>query len=221
MAPNFHSKAIQLRAHSTKSGRAPYGGGIRICAQEHKPRKRFETPEISALQDCLHPSMSTPFLIGEVENEVTSFIYEGNHMLPRSLELSATPIVYDDIPFWMEIYEDDIVKRQMYAPPLDTPVSLWAYLTARQTFTVWLEPERVGGFMIAQQDHIGTFGLALHRTYRGRGYGGPLMGLIEQTARALGIRTLRADVYEDNDACLKLLNQANFRTFVWLEKNIS
>jgi ribosomal protein S18 acetylase RimI-like enzyme len=142
-------------------------------------------------------------------------------MLSRPLELSASPIVHDDIPFWMEIYADEVVKRQMYAPPLDSPVALWAYLTARQTFTVWLEPERVGGFMIAQQDHIGTFGLAIHPNYRGRGYGFHLMRLIEQTARSLRIRTLRADVYEDNDACLKLLNQANFRTFVWLEKNIA
>ncbi len=133
--------------------------------------------------------------------------------------LTSSPIIPDDLSFWQELYSDVTVKRQMYAVPLDAP-EFWEYLTLRKTFTVWRETERIGGFTISPNGHIASFGLVVHSRHRGCGYGNAIMCLLESAAKSMGIKTLRADVFEDNAACLQMLDNAGYRPFVWLEKNL-
>jgi RimJ/RimL family protein N-acetyltransferase len=139
----------------------------------------------------------------------------------NSSDAECTPLTRDDLPFWLEIYTNDEVSRQMYAAPTGSAEELWNYLSHRKVFTVWVEKKRVGGFTITiEKDLLATFGIAIHPGFRGCGYGRAIMGLLESEARKLGLRTLRADVYEDNDPCIRLLNRNGFRRFIWMEKNI-
>jgi GNAT superfamily N-acetyltransferase len=127
----------------------------------------------------------------------------------------------EDINFWQEMYLDDEVKKQMYAAPTESVMALWDYLSSRHVFTVWVDDDRVGGFTISnEKDLIATFGIVIHRRYRKKGMGDFLMNELVTEAKKLGVKTLRADVYEDNIACLRVLSRKGFRRFIWLEKNI-
>ena len=121
----------------------------------------------------------------------------------------------------MQIYRDKEVKRQMYAAPTESPEILWTYISSRHAYTVWDKAQRIGVFSISKErDLLATFGIAIHPDFRGSGYGKDIIRLLTETALSLGIKTLRADVYEDNRACIKVLAADGFRKFIWMEKNL-
>jgi len=136
--------------------------------------------------------------------------------------LTAKPAVREDLGFWMDIYGDPEVRRQMYAAPVESDDVLWDYLYREQkAFTVWQSDKRVGGFLLSMvAPFLGTFSIVIHKDFRGSGHGREVMGLIESEARKEGYRTLRADVYSDNESSIRLLEKCGFRQFVWLEKNL-
>ena len=133
----------------------------------------------------------------------------------------CTPTSLEDMLFWLEIYRDDEVRKQMYAAPTESAEELWNYLSKRKFFTAWIGGKRIGGFTLSiEKDLLATFGIVLHSSYRNRGLGPCLVALLQSEAKKLGIKTLRTDVYEDNQRCIKVLNRDGFRKFVWMEKNI-
>jgi len=136
--------------------------------------------------------------------------------------LSATLVKRKDLPFWMDMYKDAEMQHQLYAVPMDSAQALSDYLhREKKAFTVWHQDRRIGGFFLsAVAPFIATFGIAVHRDFRGRGYGRSLMALVESTALQEGFRTLRGDVYSDNAASIALLEKCGFRHFIWMEKNI-
>jgi RimJ/RimL family protein N-acetyltransferase len=135
--------------------------------------------------------------------------------------LVALPFAVSDAGFWLEIYRDEEVKKQMYAAPTDSVDSLISYLSARKVFTVWMQDKRVGGFTITpEKDRMATFGIVVDSQHRGRGLSSEIMVLMEKEARQLGALTLRGDVYADNTPSIRALENAGFRKFLWYEKNI-
>jgi ribosomal protein S18 acetylase RimI-like enzyme len=138
-----------------------------------------------------------------------------------NIEMSCTSATLEDMSFWLEIYSDEEVRNQMYAAPLQSADELWSYLSNRKVFTAWVDGNRIGGFTITREkDLIATFGIAIHPDYRTRGWGKSLMRLLEIEASKMAVKTLRADVYEDNQPCIKMLKSDGFRRFIWMEKNI-
>ena len=136
-------------------------------------------------------------------------------------EVSARPYSKDDSAFWLSLYRDTEVKKQMYAAPTNSEEDLTEYLADRHVFTVFLDNTPVGGFTITQEkDHLASVGFVLHPNYRGLGIAGKILKLVEVEAKRLGIYTLRADVYADNHPSLRTLESAGFRKFLWLEKNM-
>ena len=137
-------------------------------------------------------------------------------------QFTARPVRRDDLPFWMEIYKDQAVLTQLYSAPIESKRSLWGYLHCEKcAFTVLGVDQRVGGFLLSQiAPCIGTFSFVIHKDFRGQGFSGPVMRLVEDEARKAGFRTLRADVYSDNQRSIRALECCGFRQFTWLEKNI-
>jgi RimJ/RimL family protein N-acetyltransferase len=127
-----------------------------------------------------------------------------------------------DMSFWMSLYGDPEVKQQMYAVPMESESALWDCLAKRtKVYTVWDHDQRVGGFSLGEvSPFIATFGIALHADWRGKGFGHPLVHLLEAEAIKSGYKTLRADVYADNLNSIRLLERDGFRKFIWLEKNL-
>lgn len=123
--------------------------------------------------------------------------------------------------FWLEIYNDEEARRQMRVAPTASADALWEYLSHRQVFTAWAGKTRVGGFTLTiEKELVATFAIAIHLEFRGCGYGAIVLGMIESEARSLGLKTLRADVYEDNHPCIRTLHRGGFRRFAWVEKNV-
>lgn len=136
-------------------------------------------------------------------------------------DVECTRATRDDMLFWLEIYKDEEVRRQMYAAPTASTDALWDYLSHRHVFTAWAGKKRFGGFTLTiEKGLLATFGIVIHPEFRDCGYGPTLLGMLESEARKLGIKTLRADVYDDNHACIRMLNGEGFRRFIWMEKNI-
>ena len=135
--------------------------------------------------------------------------------------LEARPIEDADLPFWMALYSDPEVRRQMYAAPIDTLSEFKSFLRKRTVFTVFQEGHRIGGFTITRESQfMGTFGFLVHPNERGKSYGGQIMLLLEKQAIQMGLKTLRADVYDDNISSIRSLEKSGFRRFIWMEKNI-
>jgi RimJ/RimL family protein N-acetyltransferase len=136
--------------------------------------------------------------------------------------LVALPFSASDAGFWLDIYRDEEVKKQMYAAPTDSAYSLISYLSARKVFTVWMQDKRVGGFTITpEKDRMATFGIVVESQQRGKRLSSEIMRLMEKEAANLGALTLRGDVYADNSPSIRALENAGFRKFLWYEKNIS
>jgi RimJ/RimL family protein N-acetyltransferase len=136
-------------------------------------------------------------------------------------DLSAKIFSAKDAKFWLLLYEDEDVKRQMYAAPITSEEELVSYLTKRKVFTVFMGEKPVGGFTITpEKDHLATFGFLIHPEYRGHGISHNILKLLQLEANKLGIFTLRADVYADNMPSIRALENMGFRKFIWLEKNI-
>jgi RimJ/RimL family protein N-acetyltransferase len=141
---------------------------------------------------------------------------------PADRALVTRAFVASDADFWMQLYSDPEVRKQMYSAPTDSTDSLVAHLSARKVFTVWLGETRVGGFTITpEKDRLGTFGIVVEASHRGKGLSTEIMRLMEREACALGALTLRGDVYADNAPSIKALENAGFRKFLWFEKNIA
>ena len=140
---------------------------------------------------------------------------------PKTLHISKLDLQGEEMEFWRELYRDPDVARQMYAVPIDDEEALRESF-AEGAFVVWEGNRRVGGFTITREkQHRGTFGIVIHKEYRGQGYGlRVIKELVEPKAWEMGLMTLRADVYLDNIASRRLLDRAGYREFVWVEKNI-
>lgn len=137
-------------------------------------------------------------------------------------DLTAKPFSIQDAGFWLSLYRDESVKRQMYAAPTTSEKELSDYLSDRNVFTVLLGDTLVGGFTITlEKDHLGSVGIVLHSDFRGRGLASKILALLETEATKLGVFTLRADVYADNTPSIRALESVGFRKFLWLEKNIA
>ena len=124
--------------------------------------------------------------------------------------------------FWLEIYRDHTVKHQMYAAPTESEKDFIEYLKPRLVYTVFFDDKPIGGFTLTKEkDRIGTFGIVLHPSYRGKGFSKCIMEELELKAREEDLLTLRADVYSDNYPCIRALEKNGFRRFIWFEKNIN
>jgi phosphinothricin acetyltransferase len=142
-------------------------------------------------------------------------------MNPLTCNLAVIPLMPSHAKFWMELYRDEEVKKQMYTAPTDSEQALLDYLKPRSAFTVFLNDQPIGGFTITNLgNRLGTFGFVIHPNYRGLGLASAIIKELEIKAKEMGIATLRADVYSDNTPSIKALESAGFRPFVWLEKNI-
>ena len=131
------------------------------------------------------------------------------------------PFAKEHLAFWLEVYRNEEVKRQMYAAPVDSEASLLAYLAPHLVFTAFVASDPIGGFTLTKENEgRATFGVVLHPASRGRGLAKLLMSALEREARRLGIATLRCDVYSDNEPCIRMLQATGFREFIWFEKNI-
>ena len=133
--------------------------------------------------------------------------------------------VKTDLTFWREIYSDPDVKKFMALwgkEPSDTQ-EFWEYLNTSERFVVYnLDTnEPIGGFTLYHRENkTAEFGIALHPKYRGIGLGKVIIYFLQDTAKDLGIKTLKADVYAENKPSLSILRNSGFRDVVFLEKNL-
>lgn len=132
--------------------------------------------------------------------------------------------VKKDLSFWREIYSDPIVKEYMALwgeASIDTK-EFWEYLNLCDRFIVYNKNnEIIGGFTIYnKKNKTAEFGIAMHPNFKNKGLGSVLICYLEETAKDFGIKTLKADVYEENIACLSLLKKNGFKNVIFLEKNI-
>lgn len=138
--------------------------------------------------------------------------------------ITARPIQRPDLAFWKEMFSDSQTKKQMYLPPDGDDEDLFHYFSQQDnyfSFTVIMDHKLVGGFAIRKETaSMGTFGFVIHPNFRGQNLARKIILELEGTAKKMGLRTLRADVYTDNVQSLKTLRRAGFREFVWLEKNL-
>ena len=130
-----------------------------------------------------------------------------------------------DLAFWREVYSDPDVKKFMALwgkEPTDSQ-EFWEYLNSCDRFVVFNgDNELVGGFTIYHRENkTAEFGIATHPNFRGKGLGNVIMSFLQETAKDFGIKTLKADVYEENAASLSLLKKNGFKPIVFLEKNIN
>lgn len=132
--------------------------------------------------------------------------------------------IKEDLSFWREIYSDPIVKTYMalWGEVLIDSKEFWEYLNLCDRYIVFNNKmEIIGGFTIYnKKNKTAEFGIAIHPSFKGQGLGNVLMCYLESTAKDFGIKTLKADVYKENIACLSLLKRNGFRDVVFLEKNI-
>jgi RimJ/RimL family protein N-acetyltransferase len=131
-----------------------------------------------------------------------------------------------DIDFWKEICEDELVSDNMNTSSIvERYDDFWHYLNRVERFTVfkWEETEEtpIGGFSLYdRKEKEATFGYVMHKDFRGQGLGNILVHFLFDTCKDLGIKTLKADVYHDNSASLKLLLSNGFRQMDFLEKHL-
>jgi RimJ/RimL family protein N-acetyltransferase len=129
-----------------------------------------------------------------------------------------------DLPFWREVYADPSVRKYMALwgrEPNETQ-EFWEYLNEAERFVVYNPNEElIGGFTLYHRENkTASFGIVTHPKFRGKGLGNVIFSFIESTAKDLGIKTLKADVYKDNEPSLHLLKSNGFRPVVFLEKDI-
>jgi len=142
--------------------------------------------------------------------------------IPSHHRLAKRAFAAPDAGFWLQLYNDPEVRKQMYAAPVSSEAELSAYLSTRTVFTVLADGNPVGGFTITpEKDRLATFGIVVAEGSRGQGLGWQIMKLAEETAAEMGFLTLRGDVYADNYPSIRVLERSGFRKFLWFEKNIS
>jgi RimJ/RimL family protein N-acetyltransferase len=135
-------------------------------------------------------------------------------------------ILKRDINFWKEVYQDPDVKIHMNAMPMETDKQFWEYLNHSDRYVVYnmddsQEKNLIGGFSLYErEDKVAFFGIVIHPNFRGLGLGKVVLEYLNETAKDLGIKTLKADVYEENLACISLLKSGGFKPIIFLEKNL-
>ena len=131
-----------------------------------------------------------------------------------------------DIDFWKEIIEDkDTLSNMNISHIVERYNNFWEYLNRVERFTVYQFQEAketpIGGFSLYNRaEKEATFGYVIHPEFRGQGLVHVLMNLLFDTCRDLGIKTLKADVYNDNKASLRVLESNGFRKMDFLEKQL-
>jgi len=143
------------------------------------------------------------------------------------LDFGCRRITKKDLPFWVDVYKDSTTLDNMNSiPDMKDTNDLWHHLNKIDRYVVFsledgIEKEVTGGFSFYnRKDEEATFGLVIHPKFRGHGLGYVLMDWLTDTAKDLGIKTLKADVYSDNIACLNVLRRKGFRELVYLEKHL-
>jgi RimJ/RimL family protein N-acetyltransferase len=139
-------------------------------------------------------------------------------------DYSCRRTIKKDLSFWREIYSDPMVKTYMVSvgEALTDTKDFWQYLNMCDRYVVCnSKKEIIGGFSIYnKKNKTAEFGIAMHPDFKNKGLGNVLMCYLEATAKDFGIETLKADVYEENIACLSLLKKNGFKKLIFLEKNI-
>lgn len=144
------------------------------------------------------------------------------------MQYTCRRVAKKDINFFKEIYSDPVVMEYMalWGSKLEgTDNEVWAHLNSIDRFVVSkIEKKKevpIGIFSFYNKEsNVAHFGIAIHPKLRGEGTGKIVMTHLIETAKDLGIRTLKGEVYEDNISSLFLLRKNGFRNIVLLEKNI-
>jgi len=143
------------------------------------------------------------------------------------LDFGCRRITKRDLSFWIDVYKDSTTLDNMNSiPDFKDTNDLWHHLNKIDRYVVFssedgIEKEIIGGFSFYnRKDEEATFGLVTHPKFRGLGLGYVIIDWLTDMAKDLGIKTLKADVYSDNTACLNVLRKKGFRELVYLEKHL-
>lgn len=129
----------------------------------------------------------------------------------------------EDLNFWKEIYSDETVLKNMNSAPfIENYKDFWLYINSVERFVVYgFDEGLIGGFSLYERrNKEACFGIVIHPKFRGCGFGSIVMEFLCDTAKDLGVKTLKADVYSDNIASLELLRKNGFRDITYLEKHL-
>lgn len=139
-------------------------------------------------------------------------------------DYSCRRTIKKDLSFWREIYSDPAVKSYLalWGEALTDSKEFWEYLNLCDRFVVLNnQDDLIGGFTIYnKKNKTAEFGIVMHPNFKNKKLGSVLICYLEATAKDFGIKTLKADVYEENLACLTLLKKNGYRNVVFLEKNL-
>jgi RimJ/RimL family protein N-acetyltransferase len=143
------------------------------------------------------------------------------------LDFGCRRIAKKDLSFWKDVYKDSSTLDNMNSiSEIKNTKDLWHHLNKIDRYVVLtldrgMEDEVIGGFSFYnKKDEEATFGLVSHPKFRGQGLGYVIIDWLTDIAKDLGIKTLKADVYSDNEACLSVLRKKGFRELVYLEKQL-
>lgn len=125
----------------------------------------------------------------------------------------------EDIDILYDWYSDDEVKKQMYSPPEDR-TDFIKYILKDYRYIVTLNTTPVGTFTLDVSKLTANVGMLIAKEYRGMGYGKSIGKLIDAECNAIGIRTVTADIYSNNEAAINCIKQYGLREFIWFEKNL-
>jgi RimJ/RimL family protein N-acetyltransferase len=142
-----------------------------------------------------------------------------------ALKLLAVPFNSQaHMSFWCEVYADPEVRDNMYSGST-TPEGVLQRISGGHAFTVVTAAGTpVGTFTLHPVEGPGslaTAGFALHSDYRKQGLAAMMLTRLEEKAQQLGYRTLRFDIYTQNEKAIRAVGAAGFRPFTWFEKNIA
>lgn len=133
--------------------------------------------------------------------------------------LSCRSTEASDLEFLTRLYADQEVRTQLYSAPINQgEFAQWMLRPHR--YIVERSRESIGTFTLIPTGITATLGIAIDRKHRGQSYIVKVNKLIEAKAKKLGIQTIVADIYSDNQAAIRLAQHGGFREFLWFEKNI-
>ena len=139
-------------------------------------------------------------------------------------DYSCRRTIKRDLSFWREIYSDPTVKSYfaLWGEALTDSKEFWEYLNLCDRYVVFNnQNEIIGGFTLYnKKNKTAEFGIVMHPNFKNKKLGNILIFYLEVTAKSFGIKTLKAEVYEENLTCLTLLKKHGFKDIIFLEKNI-
>ncbi len=137
---------------------------------------------------------------------------------PRSPGVTFRPMVPDDWPAVAEIYRQGIESGNA---TFETEVPDWETWNAARRADCRIIAERSGetvGFaslspVSSRPVYAGVQEVMIYiaASARGRGVGGQLLGRLVQEAEAAGIWTLKAGIFPENQASIRIFEKAGFR----------